>query len=100
MSEAVDRVENLFSESLRDKRSRWTVTAVDDELVAAEVDAFEVETGPCIASDPPKVGVEGLLGRDEIPVDSEVGYCVDDAIEVVFGDLGALGCGGGRRRGV
>ena len=100
MSETVDGIENLLSESLGNKRSRWAVTAVNDELVTAEVDVSEVKTGSCVASDPPKVGVERLLGRDEIPVDSEIGYCVDDAIEVVFGDLGALGCGGGRRRGV
>ena len=100
MSEAVNGIEDLPAEGLRDEWSSRTVTAVDDELVAAEVDAFKVETGPCIASDPPEVGVERLLGRDEVPVGAEVGYCVDDASEVVSGCLGALGCGGCRRRGV
>ena len=92
-------VENLLPERLRYERPRRAVAAVDDQLMAAEIDASEVQAGSGVISDPPEVRIQRLLGCYGIPIDAEIRYGVDNAREVVLSGLGACGCAGVDRRG-
>ena len=61
VSEAMDGIEDGFAECKRYKWPRGAVADVDYEASPSNVNAFEVQTRPCVVSDAAEVGVEGLL---------------------------------------
>ena len=83
MAEAVDDVEKSLPEGVRDVWTRWTIAHIDDYACATDVYGLKVESRARIFSEPSELGVERLLSRYSLPVDAEVTYGVDDALEVV-----------------
>ena len=63
MTEVMYCVEYSFSPRLRDERACGTVAHVDDDVLVADVDSFEVETAACLARNSLKVGIEWLFLR-------------------------------------
>ena len=75
----MNRIEDGLAESQWYERSSWTVAYVHDEVCLADVDVFEIETGPCVVSESPEIRIEGLLGRDGFPVNPKGCDGIDDA---------------------
>ena len=83
MTKAVDYVKKSFSESVGHVRASWTVTHVDNYARTTDVYGLEVESRARIVSEPSELGVERLLSCYGLPINAEVTYGVDDALEVV-----------------
>ena len=92
VAQAVNGIEDLFPESQRDKGACGSVAAVDYEIVATDIDAFKVQSGPSIVPDSPELRIQGLLSRYGGPVDPQVGDCVDDACQILSSGCCASGC--------
>ena len=92
MTQTVYGVENGLSEGVRNERPCRAVTDVDYETRLTDVYALEVEAGPHIVPEAPKVGVQGLLRGNGVPVYAEGCNGVDHAFEVFESGFLACGC--------
>ena len=72
VTEIVYRVEYSLSPRLRDKRTCRTVAHVDDDVLVADVDSFEIEAAACLARNSLKVGIEWLFLRHLLQVNAVV----------------------------
>ena len=82
MTKTMDGIEYTPTRCKWYVRSKRAVTDVDDELGGADVDGFEIESGPCVGAKLPKLGIEWLLSSNCLPVNTEVTDRCYDAIEV------------------
>ena len=83
MSETVENVEDVSSESKWDVRTRWAVTDVNEDLSLANVDRFPLKTGPLVPFELLELWIQRLLYGNFIPVDAEVADRSYDLLEVL-----------------
>ena len=83
MSETVENVEDVSSESKWNVRTRWAVTDVDEDLSLANVDRFPLKTGPLVPFELLELWIQRLLYGNFIPVDAEVADRSYDLLEVL-----------------
>ena len=76
----MDSVENAATRRVWNIGSIGAVADVDDELGAADIDGFEVQSRSCVVPELPEFRIERLLSRNFLPVDAEISDCSNDAV--------------------
>ena len=92
MSQAMDGVEDCFTEGEWNERSGGSVTYVHDETSATDVYLFEVKTRASVVPDATEVGIKSLMGGDGIPINTEGVDCVNNAVEILCRGLSSSRC--------
>ena len=80
MPETVNSIEDAAARRIWDIGSIGAVADVDDELGAADIDGFEVQSRSCVVPELPEFRIERLLSRNFLPVDAEISDCSNDAV--------------------
>lgn len=93
MAKTVETVEYFFARRVWNVWSGRPIRDVDYDGLVSNVDGLEVESGPCFTPEPLKFWIQCLLSGDLVPVEAEISDCIDDAVEIRYGDFSfARGC--------